>query len=201
MTASRRRLRRTTDRYQWEKDRALLSEDERRRAGAAERDTGLTREELEFSTEFGSVPADAELARWFGVPEGTRMLCRSYQTRARGESAPLSLARSWLVYDMVAANPALLSPENEPWPGGTPHQLSTIGIEIDRVVDEVTVRLPRPKEAEILDVAGDLPVLVLRKTSIDTMGRVVEVAECVLPGDRTEIVSTTRLAPWPRRDR
>jgi GntR family transcriptional regulator len=201
VTAARRRLRRTTDRYQWEKDRALLPEDERRRAGAAERDTGLAREELEFSTEFGSAPAGAELARRFGVPEGTRMLRRTYRTRARGENAPLSLVISWLVYDMAAANPALLRPENEPWPGGTPHQLSTIGIEIDRVVDEVTVRLPLPEEARTLDVPGGVPVLVLRKTSIDTAGRVVEIAECVLPGDRAEIVSTTRLQPWPKRNR
>ncbi len=43
------------------------------------------------------------------------------------------MSRSWLVYDLVASNPDLLDPSNEPWPGGTQHQLSTVGIELARI--------------------------------------------------------------------
>jgi GntR family transcriptional regulator len=43
---------------------------------------------------------------------------------------------------VVAAIPDLLDENNEPWPGGTQHQFSTIGIEMDRIIDEVTARLP-----------------------------------------------------------
>ncbi|ETK30499.1 UTRA domain-containing protein [Microbispora sp. ATCC PTA-5024] len=197
MDESRRRLRRSPERYQWEKDRALLPESERRRTGATEHDTGLRKEDLDFDIAYGTAPADAELARRFGVPEGTKLLHRRYRTQEADDEATLSLVNSWLVHDMVARNPDLLNPENEPWPGGTQHQLKTVGIEVDRVVDEVVSRRPEPGEAELLGVAPDAPVLVLRKTSIDTRDRVVEVSEVSLPGDRAEIVSTTRLRPWP----
>jgi GntR family transcriptional regulator len=197
MGESHQRLRRVSDRYQWEKDRALLPEDERRGSGAIERDTGLTREDLEFQIKFDTARAAAELATRLGVAEGTKLLRRTYQTWRRGDAAPLSLVRSWLPYDLVAANPALLSAENEPWPGGTHHQLSTIGVEIDRVVDEVTVRRPSRAETLLFDLTPGAPLLVVHKTSIDTTGRVVEVAEVVLPGDRAELVSTTRLHRWP----
>jgi GntR family transcriptional regulator len=198
MGGFRQRLRRASDRYQWEKDRALLPEDERRRTGATERDTGLAREDLDFGIDFATAYADADLAARFGVPRGTRLLRRSYRTGRRGERAPLSHVRSWLLYDLVAANPALLSAENEPWPGGTYHQLATVGIEIDRVVDEVTVRIADQSEAESLDLPLGAPLLVIHKTSIDTNGRVVEVAEIVLPGDRAELVSTIHLHRWPQ---
>ncbi|GII59495.1 transcriptional regulator [Planotetraspora thailandica] len=197
MGVYRQRLRRTSDRHQWEKDRALLPEHERRTTGATERDTGLTRDDLEFQITFATEPAGADLARRFGVARGTLLLRRAYRTRRRGDTAPLSLITSRLPYDLVAGNPDLLRPENEPWPGGTHHQLSTIGVEIDRVVDEVTVRRPRRDEAKVFGLRPGTPVLVVRKTSIDTTCRVVEVAEIVLPGDRTELVSTTRLHRWP----
>ncbi|GAA4598175.1 hypothetical protein GCM10023194_74980 [Planotetraspora phitsanulokensis] len=197
MGESRQRLRRVSDRYQWEKDRALLPEEERRGSGATERDTGLTREDLDFQIQFSTTRATAGLAKRFGVREGTKLLRRTYRTWRRGDAAPLSLVRSWLPYDLVAANPALLSAENEPWPGGTHHQLSTIGVEIDRVVDEVTVRRPSRAERTLFDLTPGTALLVVRKTSIDTTGRVAEVAETVLPGDRAEVVSTIRLHRWP----
>ncbi len=195
--APRQKVRRTTDRYQWEKDRVHLSEEERRKTGATERDTGLTVDELDFSAEYNTVSATPDLARRFGVPEGTQLLHRVFRTRSRKENAPLSLVHSWLVYETVAANPDLLLADKEPWPGGTQHQLFTIGIEIDRIVDEVTARPPQPDEAAILDIEPGVSVLILRKISIDITGRVVEVSEVVLPGDRTELVYTTQLERWP----
>ncbi len=194
--APRQRVRRTTERYQWEKDRVRLSEEERRKTGATEKDTGLTMDGLTFHAEYGTVEASETLAATFGVPVGTRLLHRRYQTSSRQENAPLSLVYSWLPYDLVSANPALLSADNEPWPGGTQHQLYTVGIEIDRIVDELRARPPQPDEAAILDVEPGVSVIVLRKISIDTQGRVVEVAENILPGDRYELVYNTQLERW-----
>ncbi|MGW3363606.1 GntR family transcriptional regulator [Streptosporangium canum] len=194
--APRQRVRRTTERYQWEKNRVRLPEEERRKTGATEKDTGLTIDDLSFHAEYATIEATEDLATRFGVPAGTRLLHRVYRTASRKENAPLSLIRSWLVYDMAAVNADLLSADNEPWPGGTQHQLFTIGIEIDRIVDEVTARPPQPDEAETLDIEAGVSVLVLRKTSIDTEGRVVEIAESILPGDRTELVYTTQLERW-----
>lgn len=191
----RPRVRRTTDRYQWEKDRVLLPENERRTTGATERDTGLPMSELHFHAEYSECEADDDLAQAFGIPVGTPLLERTYRTRPQHD-APFSLIRSYLPREMVASNPALLDADNEPWPGGTQHQLYTLGIEVDRITDEITARPPAPDEAEALDIGAGVSVLVLRKTSIDTTGRVVEVSDVVMPGDRTELVYVVNLRRW-----
>jgi len=194
---ARTRVRRTTDRYQWEKARALLPADERRRAGAGEYDTGLAFEDLEFHAEYSSADADHDLASVFGIPLGTKLLHRTYRTLVRSEGTALSLIDSYLINEMVAANPDLLDSANEPWPGGTHHQLRTVGIEIDQITDEVTARPPQGDEIELLGISPGVAVLVLRKTSTDMDGRVVEVSDVVMPGDRTVMVYETHLERWP----
>src|SRR6266487_2495239 len=194
--APRRKVRRSGDRHQWEKDRARLPDEERRQTGVVEHDTGLTVEDLEFHAEYDTELAGEELAETFAVPVGTKMLHRVYRTRSRAEDAPVNLTDSYLVYDMVAANPDLLTADNEPWPGGTQHQLYTVGIEIDRIVEEFTARPPQPEEADLLRIGPGISVLFLRKTSIDTHDRVVDYSEVVMPGDRTVMAYVTHLKRW-----
>ena len=136
------------------------------------------------------------MAARFGVEVGTPLLQRTYRTRAKSELAPLNLVTSYLVVDMITGNPDLLSAANEPWPGGTQSQLHTVGIEIDRITDELTARPPYADESQELDLEPGIAVLVLWKTSVDTTGRVVEVSEVILPGDRTQIEYTTQLKRW-----
>lgn len=193
-------VRRTPERYQWEKDRVFIPDDQRRRTGATEKDTGLTMSDLAFFAEYHTVPASADLAGCFHVPVGAKLLQRIYRTKSKGEDAPLSLICSYLVYDVAAENPALLDANNEPWPGGTQHQLYTIGIELDRIVDTIRARPPSPEEAEALDLRPGVAVILVRKTSIDTNDQVVEVSDIVLPGDRTEFVYTTKLSRWDSGD-
>ncbi|RKE19614.1 GntR family transcriptional regulator [Streptomyces sp. TLI_171] len=187
---------RSNERHQWEKDRARQSQETRQQTGATERDTGLTLGDLEFSAEFRQVEAASDLADLFAVPAGTALLERTYRTSYRDEGVPLNLARSYLVYEAVQANPDLLDASREPWPGGTQNQLFTIGIELDRIEERVTARPPTPDEAEELDLRAGVAVFVLRKICYDTEGRVVEVSNVVLPGDRTEMVFTTPLKRW-----
>jgi GntR family transcriptional regulator len=192
----RQKIRRDTARYQWEKDRVHEPVDARSQAGATEEDTGLNVEDLDFFASYELIEAPAELAAIFKVPVGTRLLHRHYYTRSKSENVPLSLVDSYLEYDVVAANPDLLDQGNEPWPGGTQHQLSTIGIELDRIRDEVTARPPSADEAEKLDLGPGVSVLRIRKISIDTSDRVVEVADSIHAGDRSELVYTTPLQRW-----
>src|SRR6266536_157031 len=194
--APRRKVRRSGDRHQWEKDRVRLPDEKRRQTGLVERDTGLTVADLEFHAEYVTEPAGEELAETFGIPAGTKMLHRVYRTRLRVEDASVSLIDSYLVYDMVAANSDLLDADNEPWPGGTQHQLSTVGIEVDRIIEEFTTRPPQPEEAELLGIGPGISILLLRKTLIDINDRVVEYSEVVMPGDRTVMVYTTHLKRW-----
>lgn len=188
--------RRNSERYQWEKDRVRLAEAERRRTGGTERDTGLSTHDLDFHAEYARIEADDDLASAFGMPAGTPLLRRVYRTSRRSEAVPLSASRSYLPYELVARNPELLDPENEPWPGGTQHQLHTVGVELARVEDQIRARPPSPGEAEMLDIEPGVSVLTLRKVSVDVTGRVVEVADVVFPGDRTELLYATTLKRW-----
>ncbi|MEV6464606.1 GntR family transcriptional regulator [Kitasatospora sp. NPDC051702] len=193
---ARKLVQRSNDRHQWEKNRARGSLAERQQTGATERDTGLELDDLVFTAEYRQIPADAEWAAAFGVIEGTTLLERVFHTRYRTETAPFNLTRSYLVHDMIAGNPDLLDATKEPWPGGTQNQLHTVGIEVDRIAERVTARPPTAEEAEELELPPGTAVLVLRKTSFDVEGRVVDIADVTLPGDRTELTFTTQLERW-----
>ncbi|MBF6179907.1 GntR family transcriptional regulator [Nocardia otitidiscaviarum] len=191
------KVRRTDERHQWEKNRVREPESVRRSTGATEYDTGLSMPELVFSARYTTTEAHDGLADAFGIPVGTKLLQRDYRTQYRSEDAPFSLVRSYLVYEVVEANPDLLDEDNEPWPGGTQHQLSTIGIELVSITEEVHTRMPSVQEAEELGIPNTgVPVFDLRRISIDVTGRVVEVADIILPGDRSELIYTTKLNRW-----
>ncbi|MEU7368572.1 GntR family transcriptional regulator [Streptomyces hygroscopicus] len=192
----RRRIERNNDRHQWEKDRVRRSRAERLRTGSTEHDTGLEVTDLAFHAEYRDAQADEDLASVFGVPVDTRLLERIYRTNCRTEDAPFALVHSYLVHDVVAANPDLLDAANEPWPGGTQNQLYTIGIELDRVEERITARPPTVEEAEELGLKKGVSVILLRKICTDIGGRVVEVSDVTLAADRTELVYTTPLKRW-----
>ena len=192
----RKLVQRTNSRHQWEKDRAREPVESRAQTGATEHDTGLTLNDLVFHAEYREGQAEADLAAAFGVPEGTPLLERIYRTRYRIEGAPFNLVHSYLVRDVISGNPELLDETKEPWPGGTQSQLFTVGIELDRIVEHVTARPPTAEEAEELDLPPGTAVLVLRKTSIDTNNRIVDISDIILPGDRTEMTFTTPLERW-----
>ncbi|MEV6023886.1 UTRA domain-containing protein [Streptomyces sp. NPDC052036] len=187
---------RDNGRHQWEKNRAREPLAERARTGATEHDTGLRRQDLAIHARYREIEAPRELAEAFGVPEGTALVERTYRTRCAAGSAPFGLVTSYLVRELVAGNPDLLDERNEPWPGSTQNQLFTVGIEVDRVEERITARPPTPEEAEELELAPGTPVILLRKTSYAIDGRVVDVCDVTLPGDRTELVFTTPLERW-----
>ncbi|MEV6212606.1 GntR family transcriptional regulator [Kitasatospora sp. NPDC051914] len=194
--APRRPVERRNDRHQWEKDRARASEAERLKTGATEKDTGLTINDLVFHAEYEEIDAGADIAGVFGVPVGTRVLHRNYQTRHHDEDTPFNVSDSYLLVETVAGNPDLLDAEQEPWPGGTQNQLWTVGIEVDRVEETFTARPPTAEETERLGIRPGVAVLALRKVLIDTSDRVVEFSDVILPGDRTKMIYTTQLTRW-----
>ncbi|MFE5814034.1 UTRA domain-containing protein [Streptomyces sp. NPDC056479] len=187
---------RDNHRHQWEKDRARRPRATRAATGATEHETGLALRDLVFHARYREIAAPCELADVFGVPEGTPLLERGYRTRYAAESAPFSLVTSYLVRELIAANPDLLDAANEPWPGGTQNQLYTVGVEVGRVEERVSARPPTPQEARELGLPARTSVLLLCKTSYDITDRVVEIAEVTLPGDRADLLFTTSLERW-----
>ncbi|POX44425.1 transcriptional regulator [Streptomyces sp. Ru71] len=183
-------------RHQWEKDRARAPLAVRARTGAVEHDTGLDSRDLVFHASYREIPAPCDLASTFGVPVGTVLLERTYRTRCADTAEPVELVTSCLVRDRLAANPDLLDATKEPWPGGTQHQLATVGIELDRIEERVTARAPTEDEARELGLPPGTPVIALCKTSYGTDGRVVEVSRVTLPGHRSTLLFTTPLERW-----
>ncbi|MFD8568692.1 GntR family transcriptional regulator [Streptomyces sp. NPDC059639] len=187
---------RDSGRHQWEKNRARTPEKQRLATGATEHDTGLEVDDLAFHASYREVKATQEIAEAMGVAEDTPLVERSYRTRYRAERAPFSLVTSYLIRSLVESDPDLLNEAKEPWPGGTMNQLHTVGIEVERVEERVTARPPTSEEAEELGLPPGTAVLVLRKKQYDTEGRVVEMSDVTLPGDRTEMLFTTPLERW-----
>jgi GntR family transcriptional regulator len=189
-------VQRDNSRHQWEKDRARAPEEQRLETGATEQDTGLVFDDLVFRAAYREIEAPKDIAEAMGVEPGTVLVERTYRTRYAAERAPFNLVTSYLIRNLVDSNPDLLDSAKEPWPGGTMNQLDTVGIEIDHIEERVTARPPTTEEAEELALPPGTAVLVLRKRSYDADDRVVEMSDVTLPGDRTEMLFTTRLERW-----
>lgn len=185
-----------TSRYVWEKEQAGKADSERQETSITDYDAGLQHDDVEDVAIYDTVPADVDLATRFQVPPGTRLLRRRYEHRPHLEDAPLSLITSYQPWDQAARNPDLLDASKEPWPGGTIHQLSTIGIEVMRFIDEVTARPPTIDEAGKLNLPDGTSVFLIRKVAVDADNNVVDITDAVLPGDRTELIYEIDLPAW-----
>jgi GntR family transcriptional regulator len=189
---------RSSDRHQEEKDRAVLPEGKRGAIGEAETNLGMSIADQRFTSAYDVINANDSLANALNVELGTPVLRRRFAATDPQTNRLLSTSVSYIPRFYVDNNPALLDEENEPWPGGTLHQLSTVGIEIMRVVDEVTARMPTSSEAQAWDMPSGVPLLICRRISFDTNNRLIEVSDAEYPADRTELRFITPLKPWPK---
>jgi GntR family transcriptional regulator len=192
-----RRAVRSSERHQEEKDRAILSERERKQMGEAETNFGMSIADQQFTAFYDIINANEELAKGLNVDLSTPLLRRKWISAEPKTDRLLSTSVSYIPKSLVESNPALLDANNEPWPGGTMHQLSTVGIEIMRIVDEVTARMPTSAEAQAWDMSPGIPLLICRRISFDTDGRTIEISDAEYPADRTELRFVTSLTPWP----
>ncbi|MFG1605878.1 GntR family transcriptional regulator [Actinoplanes sp. NPDC049265] len=187
----------TPEAAQTQKDLALRPQNERAETGASELALGVPIDQTAFTATYTRVPADRELAGEFELQAGAELLRREYRT-VHSESDRLVLSSvSHIPIALVEGNPDLLDEKNEPWPGGHWHQLYTVGIEIDRIESSITAIQPTPRQRQDWKMDPGVPLLCLRSLSIDTEGRVVEVADSTYPGDRTAISFTQQLSRWP----
>ena len=185
---------------QIEKDRVLLSEEERRKFGSAEDNLGTSLGELYFNTDYRRVPASEELAAAFSLPAGTEMLRREYETVNKVSKVLEQQAVSYIPVQLIESNSDLFDASKEPWPGGTQHQLFTVGIEVARMDTEVTAMMPTTVEMQRWAIPDGVPLLCGRKLSIDPRGQVVEISEARYPADRTKMVFSTALTLWESAD-
>jgi GntR family transcriptional regulator len=190
------RIIRSSERHQAEKDQALGDEEERAAVGEAETNLNMALADQEFTSVYDLIPASAEIAEIFGIEKGAQVLRRRYESADKRTGRQLSASVSYIPKSLVEGNPALLDQDNEPWWGGTQHQLSTVGIEIMTMVDQVTARMPTTVEAQQWDMPDGVPLLFCRRISIDEENRAVEISDALYPADRTEFRFVTPLQPW-----
>jgi GntR family transcriptional regulator len=196
-----RKVIRSSERHQVEKDLAIRPEAERAAIGEAETNLNMAVQAQEFSSQYDQVPAGEDLAAIFGIEAGDKLLRREWEAKDPDTGTRLSWSVSHIPLALVAGNPALLDAANEPWPGGTMHQLLTVGIEITRIVDEVTARMPTTVEKQLWDLADGVPMISCRRISFDGANRVIETSDADYPADRTELHFVTPLKPWPTKRR
>jgi GntR family transcriptional regulator len=193
-----RRAVRDSERHQLEKDNAILPREARGKLGEAETNLAMSINDQEFVSKYDIIPAPAEVASIFGIAPTTPLLRRRYTSTDPKTGNLLSNSVSYIPKNFVEANPEILDERNEPWPGGTLHQLSTVGIEIMKVVDEVTARMPSSVEGDEWDLPPGIPLLFCRRLSYDRDDTLIEISDAWYPADRTELRFVTPLKPWPR---
>lgn len=195
------RIRRdASERYQWEKDQVAhggLPNDSH-----LSRDMGLAVEgttlEL-FADEL--VPADRDIAAALGIEAGGQVRHYGWLLRAGGD--PGRIAHHWYpaeLDEMIrSSHPMYAIRPHDPtiiWPGGTFYQLATHGMEAARVDDLVTARMPLADEVAMLGLRQGVPLVVVRKITVDTEDVVREVVDVLMPADRTELAYSISLKPW-----
>jgi GntR family transcriptional regulator len=128
------------------------------------------------------VPASPEVARWLGVPAGTRLLRRARIQGVHGEP-PKQLSTTWVRPDIVTALPILL--QTDTGPGGMHSRMEEQGLDL-LFEESVDCRLVTADEASQLECPMGAPVNVFWRRCYDQDGRVVEVTHRIVPGGRME---------------
>ena len=187
---------RSSDRHQIEKDLVLRPETERAQTGTSELEMQTPIDNFRFGCTAERIPAREPLADVLGVAPGTELLQRTFTKADRTTGALHEWSVSWIPVDLIKGNPDIIDKADQPWPGGTQHQLHTVGIEIVRIVDEVTGAMPTTVDQQLWDLEDGVPFLRVRRISIDDQDRVVEVSDAVFPADRTKLIFNTPLAKW-----
>ncbi|MFI0262923.1 GntR family transcriptional regulator [Streptomyces sp. NPDC017056] len=190
---------RSSERHQAEKSLAQRPLEERAAVGEAETNLGISIQDQQFSSMYTTVAADSELAELFGISQGEPLLRRQYKATDARTGNLTSFSVSHIPVALIEANPALLDENNEPWPGGTQHQLSTVGIEVMCMVDKVTGRMPTTVERQQWGIPEGVPLLFCRRISLDAENRAVEVSDADYPADRTELRFVTPLKRWRKK--
>jgi GntR family transcriptional regulator len=171
------RLRIATERYQRELHHDPGDEPET----SFTADRRIPWERYRLDRTFREVEATPDLAALFEIEPATMLLERRFVFYAGDE--PQQMSRTYLPLELVAGTP-VADPQNEPWPGGTPAQLASLGHPLSRVEESIKARMPTPEEMETLHIAPGVPVFSITRRMI-SQGRVLEVAsDIVIPADR-----------------
>lgn len=152
------------------------------RRGQAELDRDEAREPGELTGAGPAVPPK-RIAALLGVRPGAEVVRRQRLARFDGDASEII---TWWLPPELAEGTGLADPA--PMRGGIrAHLAKRKGTRIDHVVEQVTARHPDPREAELLGIPPDAPVLAMYATFRDAAGQPVLVLDIAMPGDLHEL--------------
>lgn len=149
------------------------------------RDQRIGWSEYRLDKRFERVQADAELAALFECEPEERLLARHFVFYDNDQ--PTQMSTSYVRWSDVAGTP-VADPINEPWPGGTRAQMTSLGINVTRITESFTAAMPTEVESATLRIGAGVPVLRYTRRHIADTGRVVEVAHPIVRRGDTTIV-------------
>jgi DNA-binding GntR family transcriptional regulator len=122
------------------------------------------------------------IARRLGLEPGVDwVVCTTYLLTADAE--PAQLATSYEPDRLIAGTPVAL-PEQGPLAGrGVIERMASLGIRVDEVTEELSLRPSLRAEAAALAMGAGAPALVIERTHLAS-GQPVEVGEIVIAADR-----------------
>ncbi|HEY7144442.1 MAG TPA: GntR family transcriptional regulator [Streptosporangiaceae bacterium] len=142
------------------------------------------------------LPAPGHIARRLGLdPAGDKVMATRYLLSADGE--PVQLAVSYEPARLTAQTP-VAEPEQGPLAGrGVIERMASIGITVDQVAEEISVRPALCAEAGALAVPPGAPVLLVERLHL-AGERPVEAGEIVIAAERFRLRYRTAVpAPAP----
>lgn len=129
--------------------------------------------------EIGTAPAPAAVAERLGVETGDSVFVRR-RTTTIGDREN-QLADSYYPLEVARAVPAIT--EENTGPGGGFARIEEAGIRLDRIREEIAIRMPTTPETFALRLPAGTPVAELVRTVCDTKGNPVEVMIAIIAGD------------------
>jgi GntR family transcriptional regulator len=155
-----------------------LAGDEARAGG--EQPAAAHRESWEHQTQ--SLVPPAHIARRLGLaPASAPVTATRYLLTSDGE--PVQLATSYEPPELTDGT-VVAMPEQGPFAGrGVIERMRSIGIEVDEVLEELSVRPALLAEADALAIPPGAPVILVERAHL-AGERAVEAADIVVPADR-----------------
>ena len=147
----------------------------------AAQDPGAARR-LSWEHQSERVIPPPHVARQLGLEPGVD-LAMSTRYLLTADSEPVQLATSYEP-DRLTAGTAVALPEQGPLAGrGVIERMASVGIGVDQVVEELSVRPSLRAEAVALGLPPGTPALVIERVHL-AAGQAVEVGEIVIAADR-----------------
>lgn len=164
------------------------------RDGGADGDARSSRLSWEHQSE--RVAAPPHIARVLGLgPRDVQVTRTRYLLSADG--TPVQMATSYEPAELTAQTPVPF-PEQGPFAGrGVIERMKVIGVYVDQVVEDVSVRPSLSAEAASLDIPAGAPVLFIERAHRAGQ-RAVEAGEIVIAADRFRLRYRIPVAPGPQ---